>query len=104
MQELYRVLSADDHRSMQKRVRALLELEFDIIGAAENGRALVDMASRSNSDVLVVDISMPQLNGIDAVREIKRAGSTVKVVFLTVHEDPEILKLCLDCRRSSVCH
>ena len=96
MQDLCRVLLADDHRAMQDRVRALLEPEFDVVGAAEDGRALVDMARMLNPDVLVVDVSMPELNGIDAVREIKRAGSTAKIVFLTVHEDPEILELCFD--------
>ncbi len=92
----FRVLLADDHEAMLKRVKAVLEPEFEVVGAVDNGQALVRTAEELNPDVLVVDISMPVLNGIDAVRQIMKSGSTARVIFLTVHEDPDIVPLCLD--------
>lgn len=91
-----RVLMADDHQAMQERVRAVLEPEFEVVGAVGNGEALIRAAEELNPDVLVVDISMPVLNGIDAVRQILKAGCAAKVIFLTVHEDPDIVPLCLE--------
>ena len=69
-----RVLLADDHKGMLERVKTLLNPEFEIVGAVDNGQALVDAAKELNPDVLVVDISMPLLNGIDAVRQIREVG------------------------------
>ncbi len=92
----FRVLLADDHEAMLKRVKTVLEPEFEVVGAVDNGQALVRTAEELNPDVLVVDISMPVLNGIDAVRQIMKSGSTARVIFLTVHEDPDIVPLCLD--------
>ena len=74
----------------------MLLSEFDVIGAVDNGRALVDAARELNPDVVVVDIEMPVMSGLDAVRQIKKSGGKAKVVFLTVHEDPEMVPLCLD--------
>lgn len=91
-----RVLLADDHRAMRQRVQTMLEPEFEVVDAVENGQALVDAADKLKPDVLVVDISMPVLSGIDAVRQIMKSGSHPKVVFLTVHEDPDFVPLCLD--------
>ena len=91
-----RILLADDHKAMQERVKGLLEPEFDVVRAVDNGQALVDAAKEVEADVLVVDISMPVLNGIEAVKQIVKAGSVAKVIFLTVHEDPDIVPLCFD--------
>jgi len=91
-----RVLLADDHQAMRERVKTLLDPEFEIVGAVGNGQALVDTAKELNPDVLVVDISMPVLNGIDAVRQIRKSGGKARVVFLTVHEDPDIVPVCFD--------
>lgn len=91
-----RLLMADDHKAMQDRVKGLLSEEYDIVGAVDNGQALIDAAKQLNPDVLVVDISMPEINGIEAVRRIKSAGSTAKVVFLTVHEDPDFVPMCFE--------
>lgn len=92
----FRVLLADDHPAMRERVKAILEPEFEVVGAVETGQALVRAAGELNPDVLVVDISMPILNGIDAVREILKSGSAAKVVFLTVHEDADTVPVCLE--------
>ncbi len=89
-----RIVLADDHKAMQQRVKALLEREFEVVRAVDDGLALVAAALELNPDVLIVDISMPMLNGIDAVRQIVKAGGTAKVVFLTVHEDPDMVPLC----------
>lgn len=91
-----RVLLADDHHAMQERVKAILEPEFAVIGSVDNGQALIRAAEELNPDILVVDISMPILNGIEAVREIMKSGSTARVVFLTVHEDPDVVPLCME--------
>jgi DNA-binding NarL/FixJ family response regulator len=66
------------------------------VGAVENGQALVDAVQELNPDVVVVDIEMPVMSGLDAVRQIKKSGGRAKVVFLTVHEDPDMVPLCLD--------
>ncbi len=91
-----RILLADDHKAMLERVKELLDPEFDVVGAVDNGQALVDAAKELNPDVLVVDISMPVLNGIDAVRQIKNLGIEARVIFLTVHEDPDMVPVCFE--------
>jgi len=91
-----RVLLADDHKAMLERVRGMLHREFEVVGAVENGQALVDAVRELNPDVVVVDIEMPVMSGLDAVRQIKKSGGRAKVVFLTVHEDPDMVPLCLD--------
>ena len=82
-----RVLIADDHRIVAEGLRSLLEPEFDLIGIVEDGRELLLNAEKLRPDVIVADISMPQLNGIDAVRQIKKTHENIKVVFLTMHPD-----------------
>lgn len=91
-----RVLLADDHKAMLERVKGMLHSEFEVVGAVDNGQALVDAARELDPDVVVVDIEMPVLNGLDAVKRIKKSGSKAKVVFLTVHEDPDMVPLCLE--------
>ena len=81
------VLLADDHKIILEGLRSLLEPEFEIAGAVEDGRAMLAAAKRSQPDVIVVDVSMPLLNGIEAVRQLKKSGSRAKVIFLTMHPD-----------------
>ena len=82
-----RVLLADDHKIVAEGLRSLLEPEFELVGTVEDGRALVAAAQKLNPDVIVADISMPLLNGIEAVRQLKKGASQAKVVFLTMHPD-----------------
>ena len=82
-----RILIADDHRIVAEGLRGLLEPEFELIGIVEDGRALLDAAEKLRPDVIVADISMPLLNGIDAIRQIKKTHADIKVVFLTMHPD-----------------
>ena len=87
MRKRIRVLLADDHKIVLDGLRSLLEPEFELAGTVEDGRALVSAAEKLRPDVIVVDISMPLLNGIEAVRQIKKLDKQVKVVFLTMHPD-----------------
>jgi DNA-binding NarL/FixJ family response regulator len=82
-----RILLADDHRIVVEGLRGLLEPEFEIVGIVEDGRALFTAAEKLRPDVIVADISMPLLNGIEAVRQIKKTHEEIKVVFLTMHPD-----------------
>jgi DNA-binding NarL/FixJ family response regulator len=87
MKKRIRVLLADDHKIVLDGLKSLLEPEFELAGTVGDGRALVSAVEELHPDVIVVDISMPLLNGIDAVRQIKKLDKQVKVVFLTMHPD-----------------
>ena len=91
-----RILLADDHKEMRDRIQRYLEVEFDVVAAVENGRTLLDAASRLNPDICLLDISMPVLNGIEAAMKLRECGSTAKVLFLTIHEDPDFLEAALN--------
>lgn len=82
-----RILLADDHQIVLEGLKNLLEPQFEIIGTVEDGRALVAKALKLHPDVIVVDISMPLLNGIEAVRQIKKIDEHSKIIFLTMHPD-----------------
>lgn len=82
------ILLTDDHSLVLEGFRKLLETNFDVVGTAENGRALVDAAKKLQPDLILLDISMPLLNGIDAARQLKSILPKVKIVFLTMHADP----------------
>jgi DNA-binding NarL/FixJ family response regulator len=82
-----RVLLADDHRILAEGVRGLLESEFELVGIVSDGRELVEAAKKLRPDVVVADISMPLLNGIDAVAQIREAKVSCCVVFLTMQRD-----------------
>jgi DNA-binding NarL/FixJ family response regulator len=83
-----RLLLADDHTLVLEGFRKLLESEFDLVGAVEDGRALVAAAQKLRPDVILLDISMPLLNGIEAARQLKKLVPDTKLVFLTMHADP----------------
>jgi DNA-binding NarL/FixJ family response regulator len=82
-----RILLADDHRMVAEGLRGLLEPEYELAGIVEDGRALLEAAEKLNPDVVVADISMPLLNGIEAVRQLKKKNKKIAVVFLTMHLD-----------------
>jgi DNA-binding NarL/FixJ family response regulator len=88
-----RILLADDHDMVLERVLSLLQ-HYQVVGTAHNGKDLVSKALQLQPDVIVLDITMPILNGIDAAHELHEAGSTAKFVFLTVHEQPAFLEAC----------
>ena len=82
-----RVLIADDHKIFAEGLKRLLSEDFDIVEIVADGRQLVAAAEKLRPDVIVVDISMPMLNGIDAVQQIKKVQPAIKAVFLTMHPD-----------------
>jgi len=91
-----RVLLADDHRIVTEGLKGLLEEEFELVGIVEDGRAMVAAASKLRPDVIVADISMPHLNGIDALAHLKRDNPDVRVVFLTMHRDAAYARRALE--------
>jgi DNA-binding NarL/FixJ family response regulator len=86
-----RVLLAEDHTIVRKGLRALLEdaTGIEVVDEAENGREAVDKSNQHRPDVVVMDISMPLLNGLEATRRIKEQDSNIKVIILTMHADEE---------------
>lgn len=90
-----KVMLADDHHDFLAAVVRHLEPHFEIVGTVGNGQRLLDEAARLTPDAIVVDISMPVMNGIEAARRLKAAGSSAKIVFLTVHADPDYVRAAL---------
>ncbi len=90
-----RILLADDHVPMIERVRSLLQTDFEIVGDVSTGPDLVSEAGRLQPDIIVLDITMPGLTGIEAAHELRQAGSSAKFVFLSVHERVEFVRACL---------
>ena len=82
-----RILLADDHRMVAEGLRGLLEPDYQLVGIVEDGRALLEAADKLMPDVVVADVSMPLLNGIEAVRQLKKKNPELIVVFLTMHLD-----------------
>lgn len=91
-----RVLLADDHQIVLEGLRNLLEQDFELVGMVMDGKALVNKALKLLPDVIVVDISMPLLNGIEAVRQIRSTDERIKVVFLTMHPDVTYAAMAFD--------
>ena len=91
-----RVLLADDHRMVAEGLKGLLVEEFELVGIVEDGRALVAAARKLRPDVIVADISMPQMNGLDALAHLKRDNPAVRVVFLTMHRDAAYARRALE--------
>ena len=83
-----RILLADDHTLFVEALQKVLETEFELIGSVGDGRALLNTAPRLQPDVILLDLSMPLLNGIDAARQLRRVVPDCKVVFLSMHGDP----------------
>jgi len=91
-----RVLLADDHRLVAEALKSLLAPEFDLVGVVEDGRALVEAAGTLKPDIIVADVTMPHLNGIDALVRLRQGGDQVPVVFLTMHRDVTFARRALD--------
>ena len=90
-----RILLADDHKEIRDRVVRLLEPEFEVVGTVADGNALVSASAQLKPDVCVIDISMPQLNGIEAAIKMRENGSEARIVFLTVNEDSDFVRAAL---------
>lgn len=90
-----RVLLADDHRLVAEACVALLEPECEVVGVVTDGRAIVPKAIALRPDVVVLDIGMPLLNGLDAGRQLKQLMPTVRLIFVTMNEDPDLAREAL---------
>lgn len=82
-----RVLLADDHTLVLEGIRKILEDDYDLVGLAEDGRSLIELATHTEPDVIVLDIAMPKLNGLDAARQLTKLLPRTKLIFLTMHGD-----------------
>jgi DNA-binding NarL/FixJ family response regulator len=91
-----RILLADDHTLTLEGIRAVLEPHHEIVGMVMDGRALLDAALRLKPDLIVLDITMPLLNGIDAAPQIKKSLPEVKLLFVTMHVNPAYLEAALN--------
>ena len=91
-----RVLIADDHRIVAEGLQGLLAPEFDLIDIVEDGRALVEAARAKHPDVIVADINMPELNGIEALVQLRRDNPDARVVLLTMHRDVVFARRALE--------
>jgi DNA-binding NarL/FixJ family response regulator len=85
-----RIVLAEDHALVAQGFQALLKDSFDLVGVVNDGRALLDAVENLRPDVIVADISMPLLNGLDAIRQIRSRRPDAKVVVLTMHKEPEL--------------
>jgi DNA-binding NarL/FixJ family response regulator len=91
-----RVLLADDHRMVAEGLKSLLSPEFELVGVVEDGLALIDAAKKLRPDVIVADITMPRLNGLGALTQLKKEIPRVRVIFLTMHQDVAYARRALD--------
>ncbi len=90
-----RILLADDHTLLLDAFRALLEPEFEVVGTATDGRMLIEQFSRLQPDVVVIDVGMPLLNGLDAGRQLKSLQRSVKLIYLTMNPEPDLAREAL---------
>lgn len=86
-----RILLADDHKATLEAVAGMLSAEFEVVGTVCNGREVVSAAARFEPDLIVLDIAMPDMNGLVAARHMKDHGSQIPVVFLSVHEEQDFV-------------
>ncbi len=91
-----RLLLADDHAIFSDALRSYLEKNFEIIGQVSDGRALLDEAARLKPDLVIVDVGMPVLNGLDAARRIQENNPKVKFIFLTMQNDPHLAAAAME--------
>jgi DNA-binding NarL/FixJ family response regulator len=86
-----RVLLADDHQMLLDALKELLEPSYEVVGLVTDGRALLKASEKLQPDIIVLDIAMPKLNGLDAARQLKQSMPTVRLVFMTMNEDPYLV-------------
>ncbi|TCI09991.1 response regulator transcription factor [Dyella soli] len=96
------VILAEDHPPVAEQIRELLSEEFDVLAVVGHGEALIKAARRLHPDVVVTDISMPGMDGMQAAREILREFPGLPVIFITVHDDPSLVRAALSIGRGYV--
>jgi len=90
-----KIVLADDHPRFPEMAERLLQSDFEVVAKVGNGRDLFEAAMRLQPDIVVSDISMPVLNGIDAADLLRESGCRAKIIFLSVHNDAEFVRQCL---------
>jgi DNA-binding NarL/FixJ family response regulator len=90
-----RVVLADDHQGVTAKVRGVLGGDFEVVAAVTDGSQAVDAVIRLDPDVLVIDISMPVLDGLEAAARLQKANCRAKIIFLTIHEDQDYVTAAL---------
>lgn len=95
-----RLMLADDHAIFVEALRKLLEPHYDVVATVADGRSLLEVAPQTNPDVIIVDIGMPLLNGLEAGLRLKRKMSNVKLIFLTMYDDPDLAVEAMRCGAS----
>ena len=91
-----KILLADDHTLVAEAFKRLLEPEFEVVGTVADGRALLRAAPELKPDVVLVDLNMPLLNGLDASEQLKQSSPQIKIIVLTMNEDPDIAAETMD--------
>jgi DNA-binding NarL/FixJ family response regulator len=86
-----RLVLADDHQMLLDALKELIEPSYEVVGMVRDGHALLKVAEQLLPDIIVLDIAMPKLNGLDAGRRLKRSLPAVKLIFMTMHEDPHLV-------------
>jgi DNA-binding NarL/FixJ family response regulator len=91
-----RIVLADDHEELFDGLRRLLEPQFEVIATANDGQSVLVVAQDVKPDLFVLDISMPRISGIEAARKLRQRDPAAKIVFLTMHQDPELVEQALN--------
>jgi DNA-binding NarL/FixJ family response regulator len=91
-----RFLIADDHEMFGETLRVFLEKTYSVVGVVQDGRAMIDTAVRLKPDVIIVDIGMPMMNGLDAARKLREQLPNVKFIFLTMQDNPNLAAFALE--------
>ena len=89
------MLLADDHPGFPEMIEGLLGPTFEVVGEVSDGQSLVEKARELSPDIIISDISMPILNGIEAAQQLKRLGTAAKIIFLTVHSGTDFVRACM---------
>ncbi len=90
------VLLVDDHTATLEIVARILATKFDVVGKVQNGQAALDAAEKLHPDIVISDISMPVINGLEVAKRLLTNDPRAKIVFITVHNDPDMLREALD--------
>jgi len=101
MSERGRIIIADDHTLVAEACKRLLEADYDVVAVVRDGSSLVQSTAQLQPHLVVIDINMPLLNGLDAAQQIKRASPAVELVFLTMSEEHELVEEAFRCGASA---
>jgi DNA-binding NarL/FixJ family response regulator len=96
-----RILLADDHALVLEGFRRILETHYELVGTVGDGRALLAAAKTTHPDIVILDVSMPLLNGIDAAAQLKKICPTAKIIIVTMHADPEYVRSAFEAGASA---